>query len=122
MPDVFGIEGVGGPGAPRKPGPRKPASRGEPDLLYGSMKPQAGEGPAGRYVQYDNESGAIMLNLPARFSKLKHELEEELMEEFYGEPGGAAESSRSIDSWVKAWIEKKEREHPELVQPDEDGL
>jgi hypothetical protein len=123
MPDVFGIEGGG---QAKKPDPKKkkPASRGEPDMLYGSMKPEAGEGQEYRYSQYDNESGAIMINLPDKFAKYKRDLEEDLMEEFYGAPAGGAESGRSIDQWIKEWIEKKEKEDPDLARPpvdDADG-
>ncbi|MBI3722872.1 hypothetical protein HY251_02790 [bacterium] len=119
MPDVFGTES-GPPGA-KKPDPgkkKKPPSRGEPDMLYGSMEPAAGEGPRGRYFQYDNESGSMMIDLPARFAKYKGELEEDLMDEFQGEPAGAAESGKTIDAWIKAWIEKKEKEDPDLAKPD----
>ena len=120
MPEVFGIEGGGASGKddPRakKPGD-KPASRGEPDMLYGSMDPRAGEGPQGRYVQYDNSSGAIMVNLPPEMSKWKHELEEDLMDEFYGEPAGAADANRTLDAWVKSWIERKEKEETDARPP-----
>ena len=121
MPDVFGVEGAGQAKQPdKKPDKKKkPVSRGEPDMLYGSMDPRAGEGPQGRYVQYDNESGAMMVNLPPRFSKYKGELEEDLMEEFYGDTAGAADTGRSIDAWVKDWIEKKEKEDPDLAQPND---
>src|SRR5262249_26731550 len=77
MPDVFGVEGQGQGKKPPagKKGEKKSASRGEPEMLGGSMDPRAGEGPQGRYVQYDNESGAMLVNLPPRFAKLKAELE-----------------------------------------------
>jgi hypothetical protein len=120
VPEVFGIEGGAG-GPAKKPDPskaKKPASRGEPDVLYGSMKPDAGETKAGRYVQYDNETGAIMVNLPPRFAQYKRELEEDLMEEFYGEPSGAAEGTNSLDRWIAQWIEKKEKEDPSLTRPE----
>lgn len=126
MPDVFGTEGAGADPAGKKkkkkkvpPIGGKAETRGDPDILYGSMDPRAGETKPGRYVQYDNETGSIMLNLPPRFSKLKNELEEELMEEFYGEPSGAAEGTTSLEAWVKAWIEKKEKEDPDLAVPDD---
>jgi hypothetical protein len=112
MPDVFGGS------TPEPDKKKKPASRGEPDMLYGSMDPRAGEGPRGRYVQYDNESGEIMVNLPAKFGRFKRELEEDLMEEFYGEPTGAAEGGKSIDTWIQAWIDKKVEEDPSLGGPD----
>ena len=129
MPDVFGVEG-GGP--QKKPDPKKakkPASdqgdqrehrgaRGEPDMLYGSMNPAASEAKAGRYVVYDNETGEIAVSLPPRFAKYKRELEEELLEEFLGEPSGSADGQRSLDAWVKAWIEKKTKEDPDLAVPD----
>ena len=48
MPDVFGSEGGGGP-PKKKPDPKKkPAGRGEPDMLYGSQDPRAGESRPGR--------------------------------------------------------------------------
>src|SRR5690242_2524780 len=101
MPDVFGVEGGGGP-SKKKPDPanakKKPASRGEPDMLYGSMDPRAGEAKAGRYVVYDNETGEISVSLPPRFAKLKRELEEDLLEEFMGEPSGSVEGQRSLDA------------------------
>ena len=124
MPDVFGIEG--GPGAPdprkKKQGDaKKKPSRGEPDMLWGTQDPKAGEHPAGRYVQYDNESGAVMLNLPPGFAKYKADLEEELMEEFYGDAAGGADVHRSIDTWVKDWIDKKAKEDPSVLEgADED--
>ena len=89
-------------------------------MLYGSQDPRAGEMKAGRYVTYDNESGEILLNLPPRFSKYKRELEEELMEEFMGEPSGSVEGGRSLDAWVRQWIEKKTKEDPDLAKPDAD--
>ena|SRR5579871_6155164 len=118
MPDVFGVEGPQRNEDPKgKDKAKKPPSRGEPDMLWGSQDPKAGETQKGRYFQYDNESGAMIVDLPERFSKYKRELEEELLDEFLGEPGGAAESGRSIDAWIKAWIEKKEQEDPELGRP-----
>ena len=121
MPDVFGVEGAGAakPDPTRKP--KKPAGRGEPDVLHGSMNPRAGEGPKQRYTQYDNESGAIMVNLPDRFAKYKRELEEDLMDEFYADPAGGASNAKSIDDWVKDWIERKERDDPDAAGPPRDG-
>jgi hypothetical protein len=124
MPDVFGVEGGAGAPDPRakKPaGKKKPASRGEPDMLYGTNDPKAGEGPQGRYVQYDNESGAMMLNLPPGFAKYKHDLEEELMEEFYGEAAGGVDAHRSIDTWIKDWIDKKAKEDPSVLEDEDQG-
>jgi hypothetical protein len=119
MPDVFGSQGGGLP-APKKPDPKKkPASRGEPDMLYGSMNPAASEAKAGRYVTYDNDTGEILLNIPPRFAKYKHELEEELMEEFMGEPSASADGQRSLDAWVRSWIDKKSKEDPSLAVPDD---
>jgi hypothetical protein len=123
MPDVFGIEGGPGAGDPRakKPDPdkkKKPPSRGEPDMLYGTQDMKAGEGPKGQYVQYDNESGAVMLNLPPGFAKYKADLEEELMEEFYGDAAGGEGVHRSIDNWVKDWINKKAKEDPSVLEED----
>lgn len=119
MPDVFGSEGPSGaPDKKKKPAAR-PASRGEPDMLYGSMDPKAGEARAGRYVVYDNETGEIAVSLPPRFAKYKGELEEELLEEFLGEPSASVEGQRSLDAWVKQWIEKKTKEDPDLAKPDD---
>jgi hypothetical protein len=119
MPDVFGSEGAGGGPAKKKKPAAKPATRGEPDMLYGSQDPRAGEARAGRYVVYDNESGEIHVQLPPRFAKYRRELEEELMEEFMGEPSGSADGQRSLDEWVKAWIEKKTKDDPGLAVPDD---
>jgi len=118
MPDIFGTEGPGGaPGMKPEPG-KKPASRGEPDKLYGSMDPRAGEAKAGRYVVYDNETGEINVQLPPRFAKYRRELEEDLLEEFMGEPSASADGQRSLDAWVKAWIDRKMKDDPDLAIPD----
>lgn len=90
-------------------------------MLWGSQDPRAGEGPSGRYVQYDNESGAVMLNLPSGVSKYRHELEEDLMDEFYGEAAGGADAHRSIDLWVKDWIDKKAKEDPSILEDEGDA-
>lgn len=119
MPDVFGSEGQGqGPAKKPDDKKKKPGSRGEPDMLYGSMDPRAGEAKAGRYVVYDNETGEIHVNLPQQFSKYKRELEEDLLEEFMGEPSASVEGQRSLDAWIKAWMERKTKEDPDLAQPD----
>ncbi len=124
MPDIFGIEGAG---AGKKPDPKKgkkPAGRGEPDILYGSMDPKAGETQQLRYTQYDNDTGAIMVNLPDKFAKYKADLEEDLMDEFYGDPAGSADGAKSLDTWIKDWIDKKEREDPDINRApvdDRDG-
>ena len=58
MSDVFGIEG-GPQGTDGNQGAAKPgAEQGEKTPAY-----RAGEGPQGRYMQYDNEMGAMLLNL-----------------------------------------------------------
>jgi len=119
MPDVFGVEGGGRPGEKKPDGKKKPGSRGEPDMLYGSMKPAAGETKAGRWAMYDNETGEIHLNLPPRFAKYKRELEEDLLEAFMGEPTGSVDGQRSLDAWLKEWIEKKTKEDPDLAKPEE---
>jgi len=108
MSDVFGIEGGGNQGAAKPGNARQPGEK-EP----------TGEGPAGRYMQYDNEMGAMMLNLPPRFAKYKHELEEDLMDEFYGAEAGGNEMHKSINQWIAEWIRKKEDEDPDLIQPDD---
>ena len=107
MTDVFGIDGGGGNQGGAKPGatPRKD---------------DRGEGPKGRYMQYDNEMGAMMLNLPPRFSKYKDELQEDLMDEFYGSSAGGKEMQRTIDEWIADWIRKKEEEDPDLLDADDD--
>ena len=111
MPDVFGIDGGGG----NQGGAKKGANEGKdakPDYM-------AGEGPKGRYMQYDNEMGVMELNLPPRFAKYKHELQEDLMDAFYGAPAGAKDQHQSINEWIAEWIRKKEDEDPDLIQPDQ---
>jgi len=120
MPDVFGSEGpVGGPGKKGPEKKKKPASRGEPDVLYGSMKPGASEVQAGRYVLYDNDTGEIEVRLPQRFAKYRRELEEDMLEAFMGEPAGSADGQKALEQWIKDWIATKEKEDPDLVQPDD---
>jgi hypothetical protein len=126
MSDVFGVDGPG----KKKPDPKKapkkwerPTGR-EPDVLYGSMDPKAGETQQLRYTQYDNDSGAIMVNLPDKFAKYKADLEEDLMDEFLGAPTGSADGAKNLDAWVKDWIERKEREDPDINRApidDRDG-
>jgi len=106
MADVFGIEGGG-----QQPAP-KPRPKGE------EPKPSTGEGPKGPYMQYDNESGAMMIDLPPRFAKYKRELQEDLMDEFYGAAAGAKQDHQSINEWIAEWMRRKEREDPSLVQRD----
>ena len=79
-----------------------------------------GEGPQGVYMQYDNEMGAMMLDLPARFAKYKGELEEDLMDAFYGDAAGGKTTHQSINEWIAEWIRKKEAEDPDLAsrRPD----
>ncbi len=122
MPDVFGVEGAGGAPGKKPEGKKKPASRGEPDMLHGSMKPGAGEAKVGRYAVYDNETGEISIQLPPRFAKYKRELEEDLLEEFMGEPTGGAEGQLSLDGWIKAWIDRKTKEDPDLAKPDAEDI
>jgi hypothetical protein len=120
MPDVFGVEGAGGAPGKKPEDKKKPASRGEPDMLYGSMKPAAGEAKVGRYAVYDNETGEISIQLPPRFAKYKRELEEDVLDHFMGEPTGGAEGQRSLDAWIKEWIDRKTKEDPDLARPDAD--
>ena len=70
---------------------------------------------------YDNDSGAVMLNLPPGFSKYKADLEEELMEEFYGEAAGGVGAHQTIDAWVKDWIERKAKEDPSVLEDEDQG-
>lgn len=114
MPDVFGVEGGGQVPSPRKPGaPEQPPAPPKPGEY-------PGEGPQGRYMQYDNDSGAMMLNLPARFAKYKRELQEDLMDAFYGEAAGGKDQHQTIEQWIADWMRKKEEEDPSLVQRDEE--
>lgn len=103
MPDVFGGEG-GGPGQAR-------------GAEHGNA-PRAGEGPAGRYMRFDNEAGVMELCLPPRLAKYRAELQEELLDAFYGAPAGARETHQTINQWIAEWIRKKEEEDPDLVAPD----
>lgn len=107
MSDVFGIEGGGNQGAAANKG-EKPA------------KPPTGEGPKGRHMQYDNEMGAMMVDLPARLAKYKAELEEDLMDEFYGSSAGGKDQQQTIDEWISEWIKKKEQEDPSIIRSDFD--
>jgi hypothetical protein len=110
MPDVFGVEGGGQAPPPEKKSqePKGPPKPGQ----------YPGEGPQGLYMQYDNYSGAMMLNLPARFAKYKRELQEDLMDEFYGSAAGGKDQQQTIDQWIAEWMRKKEQEDPSLIQPD----
>jgi hypothetical protein len=115
MSEIFGIEG-GPQGGQGNQGAADPSAKpsGEP-------KPPAyaaGEGPAGRYMQYDNEMGAMMLNLPPRFAKYKGDLQEDLMDAFYGAAAGGKTKHQEINEWIAEWIRKKEEEDPDLIQPD----
>ncbi len=101
---------------PEGPGVQKNEGAAKKDQQ--PQKPSTGEGPQGLYMQYDNEMGAMMLDLPPRFSKYKADLEEDLMDEFYGAPAGGKESHQAINEWIGDWIRKKEAEDPNLVQPD----
>ena len=114
MSEIFGIEGgPQGPDANQGAAKKKPQAEGEKVPEY-----RAGEGPQGRYMQYDNEMGAMLLNLPPRFAKYKHQLEEDLMNEFYGAAAGGKEQHKTINEWIGEWIRKKEDEDPDLIQPD----
>ncbi len=115
MSEIFGPDGGAG---------RGPAGANQGAAAPGAKKPEkpsTGEGERGRYMQYDNEMGAMMLDIPARFHKYKGELEEDLMDAFYGAEAGAKQVHQSINEWVAAWLKKKEDEDPTLLQPDEFG-
>lgn len=106
MSEVFDIEGGGNQGAANsKDGEKK--------------KQPTGEGPPGQYMQYDNEIGAMMLNLPPRFSKYKADLVEDLMDHFYGAAAGGKEQHQRINEWIADWIRKKEDEDPDLRAGDD---
>ncbi|MGE0712497.1 MAG: hypothetical protein AB7N76_01460 [Planctomycetota bacterium] len=100
MANVFDPELGGNQGAAREP--RK------------ATDPIVREGKPGRYMQYDNEAGAMILNLPEKFRKYKAELQEDLMDAFYGESGGGKDQHQTIDEWIAEWIARKEAEDPEL--------
>lgn len=108
MSDVFDPQGGKNQGAASK----RPGE--------GPKQPPTGEGEKGRYMQYDNEMGAMMIDLPPRFAKYKAELEEDLMDAFYGDTAGAKQTHQTINEWVADWIKKKEQEDPSLIVPDED--
>jgi hypothetical protein len=112
MSDVFDPEGGGGKGAPKNQGAAKgPKKEGQ--------APSTGEGERGRYMQYDNEMGAMMVDIPARFAKYKAELEEDLMDAFYGDQAGAKQTHQTINEWIADWMKKKEDEDPSLIVPDD---
>ena len=102
MSEIFGIEGGGEQAGDANQGgttPKKPVD-GEtkkPDYM-------AGEGPQGRYMQYDNEMGAMMLNLPPRFAKYKADLEEDIMDAFYGSAAGGKEQHQTINQWISTYV------------------
>ena len=110
MSEVFGIDGGGG------------GNQG--GAAEGAKKEQGppGEGPQGRYMQYDNEMGAMILNLPPRFAKYKDELQEDLMDEFYGAAAGGKEQHQAIDEWISEWIKRKEDEDPDLMRETEEDM
>ncbi len=116
MTEMFGIEGgPQGGDAPRNQGAaakKKKAENATPDYM-------SGEGPQGRYMQYDNEMGAMMLNLPPRFAKYKADLQEDIMDAFYGAAAGGKDQHQNINQWISDWIRKKEDEDPDLIQPDQ---
>ena len=70
-------------------------------------------------MQYDNEIGAMMLNIPPRFAKYKAELEEDLMDEFYGASAGGNPQHKTINEWIAEWMRKKEEEDPDLLIEDD---
>jgi hypothetical protein len=108
MSEIFGPEGQGknqGAAKKKQDGPKKPST---------------GEGEKGRYMQYDNEMGAMMIDIPPRFAKYKAELEEDLMDAFYGDSAGAKQTHQTINEWVADWMKKKEQEDPSLIVPEED--
>lgn len=116
MPDVFGVEG----GGITPKGYKMPKWK---DLQRRDLS--AGEGKKHRWFQYDNESGAIMVNLPPRFAPYKRELEEEILDFFYG-ASPVGDTAESINDFIKRWCERMEDEHPELkeineVELDDDG-
>lgn len=119
MSDVFGIEG-GPQGPENNQGGAKPDAEQKEKEKVPAYR--AGEGPQGRYMQYDNEMGAMMLNLPPRFAKYKGDLQEDLMDEFYGAAAGGKEQHKSINEWIGEWIRRKEEEDPDLAQGSEPEL
>lgn len=103
MTDVFSGEGGGkNQGAAKK----KPGEA--------PKKPSTGESEKGKYLQYDNEMGAMMVDLPPKFAKYKGELEEDLMDAFYGAEAGGNQMHATIDDWIADWMKKKEEEDPTL--------
>jgi hypothetical protein len=95
----------------------EPEQGGNQGAAKGERKesdPIVREGAPGRYMQYDNEMGAMILHLPPRFAKYKADLQEDLMDAFYGEAAGGKDQHQSIDVWIADWIEKKEAEDPDL--------
>jgi hypothetical protein len=107
--DVFAAEGGGkNQGAAKK------------KKQDGPKKEPTGEGEKGRYMQYDNEMGAMMVDIPPRFAKYKGELEEDLMDAFYGDQAGAKQTHQTINEWIADWMKKKEQEDPSLIVPDDD--
>lgn len=109
MSEIFGPDG-----GPRREGAAKKKPAAPP------KKPPTGEGEQGRYLQYDNEMGAMMVDLPPRFAKYKGELEEDLMDAFYGAEAGANQMHKTIDEWLAEWMKKKEQEDPTLREPGGD--
>jgi hypothetical protein len=114
MSDVFGGEG----GGKNQGGAKKKAPKGE------QPKPNpTQEGERGKYMQYDNEMGAMMVDLPPQFQKYKGELEEDLMDAFYGEQAGGKQMHQTIDEWIADWMKKKIEEDPSLAKnPDDDAF
>lgn len=109
MPDVFGIEGGG-----TAPGPNANQGAAAPGARPADPHAARGESAPGRYLQYDNEAGAMILNLPAHLAEFRAELQEDLMDLFYGEAAGGKDMHDSIDAWIAEWIERKSAEAREI--------
>jgi hypothetical protein len=69
-------------------------------------------------MQYDNEAGAIMVNLPPRYAPYKAELHEDLMDFFYGS-SPVGDTAESINDFIRQWCERMEQEHPEIQNVEE---
>ena len=110
MAKIFDPEGAGANQGAAKKG-HTPESRPYP----------TGEGPRGQYMQYDNEMGAMMLELPPRFAKYKGELAEDIMDAFYGASAGGKPQHATIEEWIADWIARKEEEDPDLRRDQVDA-
>jgi hypothetical protein len=113
MSEIFGIEG-GGAAKGQNQGAAKKKKEDGP------KKPSTGEGEKGKFMQYDNEMGAMMLDIPARYHKYRGELEEDLMDAFYGAEAGGKQMHQTINEWLADWLKRKADEDPTLLDnPDE---